>query len=97
LQKGFIIKVNELYKIDENNTGNTYVAPPAMRAISALCGVTASTMACNALSESSLINPLLSPFFANKPLTTMSRSYKGTKVVFFSDDLDILCSFRIKI
>jgi hypothetical protein len=27
----------------------------------------------------------------------MSRSYKGTKVVFFSDDLDILCSFRIKI
>ena len=52
-----------------------------MRATRARPGVTFSTMAASAFSESSLINMLLSPFLCSNPFTTISRSYKGIRYI----------------
>lgn len=61
--------------INVTNKCNTYVAPPAINASKTLCGVPVSTIQDRALSTSSLINPLLSPFLANKALAVISISW----------------------
>lgn len=67
-------KTSKTGSTHKTNSSVTYVAPPAISANKLLCGVVNSTMPCKAFSTSSRINPLLSPFLANRALAVISTS-----------------------